>query len=143
MAAISFFFLFPSLFALCCTIKAVLKIPPPLPSSQHHITERKHSFQFRVPSSECRFSLDVKVNFSPFFIYFFFNICVVSVLNTCAGLCTEATTSLCLRPLWLALTLLLQLSASSQPQRKHWLLFYVKHVTVVHGWIVLYIIQSQ
>lgn len=28
-------------------------------------------------------------------------------------------------------------------KEKHWLLFYVKRVTVVHGWIVLCIIQLQ
>lgn len=65
-------------------------------------------------------------------LFAFFNICV-PLQNTFAGLYTEATASLCLRPLWRALILLLQLSATSQPQRKHWLLFYVKHVTVVHG----------
>lgn len=97
--------------------------PSPAHRRHHSITSRKENAheheQFRAPSFEWTIFLSVWLKRAP----------------DCAQ-----KQHLCLGLLWLALTLLLQLSAASTPQRKHWLLFYVKHLTVVRSGIVFYIV---
>lgn len=125
MAVIYLFFnlLFPSLFVRWCPIKAP-QPHPHLPIAV--ITASRHGKKMHTSTNN---SERLLANEQFFCLFGWKEHWIVHRSSICVSVCFG-----------LALTLLLQLSAASTPQRKHWLLFYVKHLTVVRSGIVFYIV---